>query len=127
MDHSFDAQDDVIAAVGLDDSTDFSWFELEGGLLEGFLHLSFLEEAKVSSPLAAGALWVLSGNLSEGGGVLFDLFKELFDVVECFFSGSGDWFVAIGVEGSSGFFMFLQDVCAVYWHNLNVLVVWMIW
>ncbi len=56
MDHSFDAQDDVIAAVGLDDSTDFSWFELEGGLLEGFLHLSFLEEAKVSSSLAAGAL-----------------------------------------------------------------------
>ena len=45
--------------------------------------------------------------------VFLEVLLELFDVLDGLLSGSGDFLVPEGVEGSSGLFMFLEDVCAV--------------
>ena len=91
----------MVATVCTDDIADLSRLEFEGGLFEGGLHLTALEEAEVASALTAGALGILGGDLWEELWVVFKLLFEVFDVGDGLFSRACDWFVAVGVEGSA--------------------------
>ena len=46
-------------------------------------------------------------------GVFLEVLFELFDVLDGLLSGSGDFLVPEGVEGSSGLFVFLEDLPSV--------------
>jgi hypothetical protein len=109
---SFESVDEMIAGVGGDHIADFSDFEFEGRIFEGFLHLSSFEVSQITASLAAGALGILGGKLLEQFRVILQLLFELFNVGEGFLRLAGDLFVAEGIEGSSGLRMFLKDVCA---------------
>ncbi len=102
----------MVAAVGRNDTADFSDFEGEGSVFEGLLHVSAVEEAEVSSLLAAGALRKGLGDFSEEGGIGLHLLEELLSVLERLFGRAGDLLVAEGVEGTARFSVLLEDVCA---------------
>lgn len=103
----------MIPAIGVNNIADLSNFQLERHIFKSFLHLSPVEEPQISASLATGALRVRSGDLPEQRRFILELLLEVFDVGDGFFASAGDGFVAEGVEGSAGFFVFLEDMCAV--------------
>lgn len=112
----------MVPALGLDDVADLSLLQLERDLLEGFLHLPALEEAQISSPLAARALRELGGNLPEEGWIFLQLILETADIGDGLFPGASDWLVAEGVDWPSGLLVLLEDVCAVDRHfTINII------
>ena len=76
--------------------------------------MSSLKEAEVASFLAAGALRFFGCDGFEGVGVLFELLLELLEVGDGLFSGAGYGFLAVGVVGVAGLFVFLEDVGAMH-------------
>ena len=114
--HSLNSKNQVISAVSRHDVADLSGLEFERYIFKGFLHLSSFEETQVSSFLAAWAFGIVGGYFWEKFGVVLELLLEILDVGNSLLSASGDGFIPEGIEGSSRFFMFLEDVCAVDWH-----------
>jgi hypothetical protein len=69
----------MASTVGLDKSTHLSNFQPEGCIFEGFLHVSAIEEAQISSLLAAGTLRETCGKFFEEFRLSLELLDEGLD------------------------------------------------
>ena len=113
-------QNQMVSTICLNQITDLSRLQFKCYLFKRLLHFSSSKWTQVSSSLTTWALGLLRCNLREELWVIIELLLEVSYVIDGFFSCSCDWFVAIRIEWSSWFLMFLQNVCAMYRHNLNI-------
>ena len=101
----------MVSAIGLNHAADFSYFQTESNVFEGFLHVSAIEVAEISSSLTAGTLRVLDCEILEGLWLLLQLLSQLVNELLGVCSTSGDCLVPEGIERSAGLLVLGKDMC----------------
>ena len=84
--------------IGFNDSTQFIDLKRKGCFLEGFLHLSFSEEAEVAALLGRATLTFLEGYLKKVFLVLCNSLDDLMHFFGCFIFGTSYFPVPNGIE-----------------------------